>query len=170
LRRPRIADADAFLDAVRRSRTLHRPWVAPPATPAEFRTYVQRGGRANREYFLAWERGGPELVGALNLSEIVRGPLQSCFLGYYVFVPHDRQGLMSEALALVLAQAFGRVRLHRVEANVQPENERSIELLRRAGFRHEGFSPRYLKIAGRWRDHERWAILSEEYRDTRRKR
>lgn len=71
---------------------------------------------------------------------------------------------MSEALDLTLRHAFGALRLHRVEANVQPDNTASIALVRRAGLRLEGFSPRYLKVAGRWRDHERWAITVEDRR------
>jgi len=63
----------------------------------------------------------------------------------------------------VLRHAFVMLRLHRVEANIQPGNRASIALAEGAGFRREGFSPRYLKIGGRWRDHERWAILAEEW-------
>jgi [ribosomal protein S5]-alanine N-acetyltransferase len=70
--------------------------------------------------------------------------------------------MMSLGLELVLDRAFGELQLHRVEANIQPKNRRSIELVKRAGFRCEGLSPRYLKIAGRWRDHERWAITIED--------
>ncbi len=61
-------------------------------------------------------------------------------------------------------RAFGELGLHRLEANIQPDNAASIALVRKPGFRLEGYSPRYLKIAGRWRDHERWAILAEEWR------
>ena len=83
---------------------------------------------------------------------------------------HEGRGLMSEAMQLVLREAFGPLRLHRVEATIQPGNLPSIALARRNGFRLEGFSPRYLKINGRWRDHERWAINAEQWREFRRGR
>lgn len=82
----------------------------------------------------------------------------------------DSPAYMTEALALVLRQAFGPLRLHRVEADIQPGNRASIALVRRAGFRREGLSRRYLKIGGRWRDHERWALTVEEWRRRRRTR
>ncbi len=75
---------------------------------------------------------------------------------------------MGEALPLALVQAFRRLKLHRLEADVQPANRPSLRLLRRLGFRREGYSPRYLKLGGRWRDHERWALLAEEWRTGRR--
>jgi ribosomal-protein-alanine N-acetyltransferase len=75
---------------------------------------------------------------------------------------------MREGLELVLRHGFETIRLHRLEANIQPENTRSIALVRSAGFRLEGLSLRYLKIGGRWRDHERWAITTEDRRGARR--
>jgi [ribosomal protein S5]-alanine N-acetyltransferase len=78
--------------------------------------------------------------------------------------PFAGQGYMREGLELELRRAFLSPRLHRIEANIQPENHASIALARGAGFQREGFSPRYLKISGRWRDHERWAILAEDWR------
>jgi ribosomal-protein-alanine N-acetyltransferase len=68
---------------------------------------------------------------------------------------------MREDMLLVLKHAFQKLKLHRLEANIQPENPASIALARSCGFVREGFSRRYLKVGGRWKDHERWAILSE---------
>lgn len=104
-----------------------------------------------------------DIVGAININEIVRGPFQSGYLGYYAFSKHAGQGLMKQGLALVVGEAFTSLSLHRLEANIQPENVGSISLVRRCGFSKEGFSRRYLRIAGAWRDHERWALLREDW-------
>jgi len=104
-----------------------------------------------------------ELAGVINISEIVRGVFRSGYLGYYAFSPHSGRGYMTQGLRAVISLAFRRLRLHRLEANIQPDNDASRRLLQRLGFRCEGFSPRYLKIAGRWRDHERWAVTVEEW-------
>jgi ribosomal-protein-alanine N-acetyltransferase len=104
------------------------------------------------------------LVGVINVSEMVRGNFQSAYLGYYAFEPHSGRGLMRRGMALVINRAFGRLGLHRLEANIQPGNTASIELVRRLGFRREGYSPRYLKINRRWKDHERWALLAEDWK------
>jgi ribosomal-protein-alanine N-acetyltransferase len=101
------------------------------------------------------------LVGVVNLSNIVRGAFQSGYLGYYAFAGHERQGLMRAGLQAVIRHAFRALKLHRLEANVQPGNAASRALVQACGFRQEGFSPRYLKVGGRWRDHERWAILAD---------
>jgi ribosomal-protein-alanine N-acetyltransferase len=73
---------------------------------------------------------------------------------------------MSEGLRMVLRRAFRMHRLHRVEANIQPGNRASRRVVGRLGFRREGFSPRYLKIGGRWCDHERWALTHEEWQES----
>ena len=89
------------------------------------------------------------------------------YLGYSGFAAHAGRGYMTEAVGLVLREAFLTLRLHRVEANIQPDNAASIALVQRLGFELEGMSPRYLKIGGRWRDHERWALRAETWRARR---
>lgn len=103
------------------------------------------------------------IVGGINLSQIVYGPFRSAYLGYWIGAPHLRQGYMTEALQLALTRAFHQLGLHRVEANIVPDNEPSLALVRRAGFAREGYSRRYLEIAGRWRDHVRFALLAEDW-------
>jgi ribosomal-protein-alanine N-acetyltransferase len=87
-------------------------------------------------------------------------------LGYYAIVPFAGQGLMREGLQLMLQYAFQELQLHRIEANIQPENTASIALVKQCGFSKEGFSKRYLKIGGDWRDHERWALGVEDWEET----
>jgi [ribosomal protein S5]-alanine N-acetyltransferase len=164
LERPTPRRRAEFLAAVRRSRRLHAPWVSPPASPAAYAAYLGRLRRPTHVGYLVCRRDTGELVGVINVSEIVGGVFRSGYLGYYAFVPHARHGFMRDGVALVITEAFRRRRLHRLEANIQPGNRRSIRLVRALGFRREGFSPRYLKIFGRWRDHERWAVLAEAWR------
>lgn len=165
LEKPSLAHERQFLQAARRSRAFLRRWAPPPSTPRAYRAYLRRRQKPTHHGRFVVLRSSGEIVGVFDLSEIVRGPLQSAYLGYYGFLPHVGRGYMSEGLSLVLRWAFGALRLHRVEANIQPGNEASLALVRRFGFRREGFSPRYLKIAGRWRDHERWALLAEDWRE-----
>lgn len=169
LRPPAPADEPAFLALARASRALHGAWVRPPLTPAEFRHYL---ARAEREWDatpghacrLVVRRVDGELLGAANLNHLVWGGLRAASLGYYAFAPHAGHGYVREGVAQLLTFAFGRFGLHRVEAAVQPGNAASVALVRALGFRHEGRSPRYLKLGGRWRDHERWAVHAEEWR------
>jgi ribosomal-protein-alanine N-acetyltransferase len=165
IRRGRSGDADEFTALMRDSRELHAPWSFPPTRPEEFMALVDRARADDFELLILCRRGDGRILGFLNLSQIFRGPFLNAYLGYAVGGPHAGQGYMGEGIGLVLRHAFGSLGLHRIEANIQPGNERSLALAKRAGFRLEGFSPRYLKIDGRWRDHERWAILAEEYRE-----
>ena len=158
-----LSDREDFLELVRESRDLHRPWTYPPERADQFDDLVSRTVRddfACLTSVLAEER---ELVGIFTVSQIVRGYFQSAYLGYYANARHAGKGLMSESMKLVLDHAFGPLSLHRLEANIQPGNAPSVGLARGAGFRLEGYSPRYLLIGGRWRDHERYAITADEH-------
>ena len=159
LRRPAAADRDEFLALARRSWRLHRPWAHAPQDARAFRAFVASARRPRGERFVVCRRGDGAIVGVVNLNEIVRGALQSAFVGYYAFAGATGQELMTEGIRLALRYAFAVLRLHRVEANVQPGNRRSLALALRCGFHREGFSPRYLKIGGRWCDHERLAMV-----------
>ena len=158
-----LADEDEFLAAVRRSRSLHHPWVQPPATAEAYRDYLSKLEQSRNAAFFIWHDTPRALAGVVNLNEIVHGSFESAYLGYYAFIPFAGQGVMKDGLSLVITHAFRILKLHRLEANIQPANRRSKMLVKRLGFRREGLSPRYLKINGRWRDHERWAILSEDW-------
>ena len=166
LERPALSHAQRFLRAVHGSRELHRRWVSPPDDPGKFAQYVKSLRSGNREGFVV-VTGRDDIAGVVNVNEIVRGGFQSAYLGYYAFEPFAGRGFFRAGLSLVIARCFGELRLHRLEANIQPDNARSIALVKSLGFRLEGFSPRYLKIGGRWRDHERWALLSDNWRGTK---
>jgi len=168
LRRPTLADAAEYCTMIRESRALHRPWVYASSDPAAFRNYVRNASRDDYAGLLVCRRSDDAIAGVFNVSQMVRGGFQSAYMGYYAAAAHARQGYMAEGLELVLRYVFQTLRLHRLEANIQPGNTASIELVRGAGFRLEGFSPRYLKIGGRWRDHQRWAIVADDWRARRR--
>ena len=157
------ADRDAFLMLARDSRELHRPWTYPPERPDQFDDLFARSRRDDFVCLLSCPVDDPSTIaGVFTISQIVRGAFQSAYLGYYANERHAGQGLMREAMEQVLDHAFGPLALHRLEANIQPGNHPSIALARGAGFRLEGFSPRYLLIGGQWRDHERYAITADE--------
>jgi [ribosomal protein S5]-alanine N-acetyltransferase len=157
-------DRDEFVAAMRASRALHRPWLSPPTTAEAFDALLERAREASFEPMLARRRDDRAVVGFFNISHVIRGPLQSAFLGYGGVAAQAGRGYMTEAMELVLRRAFTELLLHRLEANIQPGNTASIALVQRCGFEREGFSARYLKVGGRWRDHERWAIRVERWR------
>ena len=161
LRALQPGDARALLAAARASRALHHPWLRAPQTPEQFHALLARAAQPDHHTHLVCLRDSGAAVGVINLSNIVRGAFASAYLSYYVFAGHERRGLMREALHAAVRHAFGTLKLHRLEANIQPGNAASRALVRACGFTLEGFSPRYLKIAGRWRDHERWARLAD---------
>lgn len=174
LRHPVASDRAEFVALRRSSRAHLAPWEPHP--PAGFDPWgddafdrlLATCTTATDMRLLVVERATSRLAGLISISGIVRGPLQSAYVGYWIGSSFAGRGLMTEALALAVRYAFQSLRLHRVEANIQPHNSPSRRLVRRLGFRREGFSPRYLKIAGRWTDHERWAITLEDFTRLRR--
>lgn len=168
IRFPVSADAPEFTRLRRVSRRFHAPWEPRPprGAPAwdDFSHFLATADAPDRKRFLICRRSDGAIVGYVGLSQIFLGPLRSACMGYWVALPFAGHGYMTEGVRLVLRYAFTTLKLHRVEANMQPSNASSRALARRCGLRREGFSPRYLKIAGRWRDHERWALTVEDWR------
>lgn len=168
LRRPVAADVQILLALHRASARLYRGLASPMTTTRACAAYVARASRPDYCGMLVCRRMDDQIVGAVNISQIVRGGFQSAYMGYQAFTPYAGHGYMTAAMPLALRVVFRHLRLHRVEANIQPGNTASIALVTRAGFVNEGYSERYLKIAGRWRDHERWAITVERWSTQRR--
>jgi ribosomal-protein-alanine N-acetyltransferase len=164
VRRPSGADRAVVVEASRRSRHLHHPWLVAPTEDAAFDAYVRRLRSPRHHGFLLAGRDGAP-VGIVNVSDIILGSFRSAHLSYYAFDGSEGRGLMSEGTRFVVAHALGPLGLHRLEANIQPTNEPSRRLTRACGFRLEGYSPNYLTVDGAWRDHERWAITAEDLED-----
>ena len=107
-------------------------------------------------------RAGGELVGRLTLSQVFRKAFRNCYLGYWVGEEHNGRGYATGAVRLAVSYAFDELGLHRVQANTMTKNPRSARVLEKAGFRKEGMALRYLQIAGRWEDHDMFAITAED--------
>jgi ribosomal-protein-alanine N-acetyltransferase len=164
LRGLRRSDRSEFLALMHASRSFHRGRVDPPLTNAAFARYLGQLRESDRKGFAICRREDAAIVGVINLNGISRGAVHSAFLGYYLGAAHAGRGYMREALELVQRHAFREMRLHRLEADIQPDNAASIALVRSCGFRFEGYMRRFLKIGGRWRDHVIYACLADEWR------
>jgi [ribosomal protein S5]-alanine N-acetyltransferase len=163
IRRPTLDDCDEFIALIQASRTLHGPWVNLPDTRERFEAFIRsRASRITEDAFVICDVATGAIAGDVNINCIVRGHFHSAYLGYAIGETYAGRGYMTEGLRLVIEYAFTEMKLHRLEANVQPDNLPSLAVVRKCGFKKEGFSPRYLNINGQWRDHERWAILADD--------
>ena len=106
--------------AVRNSRALHKGLVSPPANSADYRQYVNSLRQKNRIGFLVTLPDSGNIAGVVNVNEIVRGHFQSAYLGYYAFLPYAGRGFMWQGIQRVIQLCFRDLRLHRLEANIQP--------------------------------------------------
>jgi ribosomal-protein-alanine N-acetyltransferase len=162
LREPKVQDEASFITTMQNSKDFHYPFITAPCTSEEFQTYLHKSKQESEQYYIAWD-DKQQIIGVFNISGIIRGVFKSAYLGYYAAVDYAGKGLMSKALKLVLKEIFTSIDLHRIEANIQPNNTASIHLATRNGFLKEGFSPRYLKINGSWQDHFRFALTFEDW-------
>ena len=165
-----IGDYAQWAELRARSRDHLTPWEPEwsrdELTRDAFRRRIRhhlREARDDQGYaFAVLDERTDRLIGGLSLSNLRRGVTQSASLGYWVGLPHFRQGAMTEAVRAIIPMAFGALRLHRIEAATMPENAPSIRVLERNGFAREGYARRYLKINGDWRDHILFARLADD--------
>ena len=143
-------------------------WPEDDLTQAAFRRRLRRQeediARDEAYAFLIFDQTSDALLGGLTLGGIRRGVSQTGTLGYWMGAQHAGQGHMTRAVSATVEFAFGKLRLHRVEAACIPHNASSIALLERNGFRREGHARSYLKIDGAWRDHILFALVDADPR------
>jgi ribosomal-protein-alanine N-acetyltransferase len=161
LQDPAEADADEVVRQLRASRPFHHPWVIAPCDLPAWNRYLRRLRRDTEAGFLIRRTRDEALCGVANLNIIVFDALCSAYLSYYAVAGMNGRGYMKAGLELVIRHAFDHLGLHRLEANIQPDNVNSLRLVEGLGFQREGYSPRFLRINGEWRDHERWALLAD---------
>ena len=161
IRPPRATDVPELRRTLRASAEHLRPWNPPPAS-GEDPTSVTAVSRSVATHRRVWRRGEsfpflvmpaahPErLAGRVTLGNVVRGAFHSVHLGYWTSEEHVGTGVATEAVARVIDFAFTEAGLHRVQAAIIERNTRSLRVVEKLGFRHEGLSPRYLFIDGRW--------------------
>lgn len=170
LRHPTEADSNEFTALRVASQRFLAPWEATPPdgsdsfAPQYFERVLKTSNTDLNQRFLICSVESGSIMGAVSVGNIVRGAFQSCYTGYWIGQKYSGQGFMTEALTLALRHAFVALELHRVEANIVPDNTASKALVRKLGFRQEGLALRYLRINGRWRDHEHWAMTFEDWR------
>lgn len=163
LRYPKISDFEEFTALNKSSVDFHKGLANPPKNKDSFDEFIKRSEQAANESFLICLIETDEIMGSIGLSQIFRGGFQNAYLGYYLGEKFAGKGFASEAIALIVKFAFEELKLHRIEANIQPHNPASIAIVKKNGFTKEGFSPKYLQIDDAWRDHERWAIIFENW-------
>lgn len=168
LRPLRPEDAEEYISVRGRNRHWLGPWDATSPVPvsgsrtfADVVDFYQEEALAGRMLPFVIEVDG-ELVGQVNVSNIVLGSFRSCTVGYWVAQAVAGRGIMPTALALVADHAFADLALHRVEVNIRPENSASLAVVRKLGFRDEGLRRRMLHIDGGWRDHRSFALTTED--------
>ena len=165
IRRVCRADYDELTALSRESAELHRRWLSDRESTVEaFENYLMRFEQPGYEGFVICLRDTGAIVGGVNINNIARGTLQSGILGYTAYTSTTGHGYVTEGLGLVVGLAFGDLGLHRLEANIQPANTPSLNVVKRLGFRYEGLSLAFQFIDGDWRDHERWAITKDAAR------
>ena len=151
-----------YLRAVRGSIKTLKPWIEVIKTRKAFTQLIKAISAPEDKAYLIRRMGDGALVGVIEIRDIFMGHFKCGYLIYYAFNGFRGEGYMKEALSIIIERAFKKFKLHRLEANIQPNNKSSIGLAKSVGLLYEGYSPKFLKINGDWRDHERWAMINDK--------
>lgn len=174
LRPPRTQDVGELRRVLRKNHAHLKPWNPAP-TPGEDPTSITEVSNTVLRHRRDWKHGAgfvfmvsardapSRFIGKIALNGVMRGAMYGAYLGYWMDEDVVGRGLVTEGIKAVLAFAFGPAGLHRVQAAIMPRNSRSLRVVAKLGFRHEGYAQRYLQIAGNWEDHEIFAMTREEF-------
>lgn len=173
LRYLKDSDAGPLAEMHRRNREFWQAYT--PKRPEAYyteayqlkriRTAAAKRERDEQYTFGIFLAGHDELIGIIELTEVARGPYQSCWLGYYVDRAHNGRGYTTEAVRLIVDFAFRILKIHSIEAGVMPHNIGSIRVLEKGGFLKEGLSRKSVKINGKWEDHWHFALVNPDDSD-----
>jgi [ribosomal protein S5]-alanine N-acetyltransferase len=153
-------DASAFVALAKESLYFHRKWIKLPTDPDAFERYLSAFDGKSAFCFVVCH--GELIVGSVSLTGIEREPYQRGRLGYGVFEQYARMGYIAFGLKHVISFAFDNLGLHRLEADIQSDNEPSKLLIKKLDFKYEGLSRKFIRINNQWIDHERWALTFNE--------
>jgi ribosomal-protein-alanine N-acetyltransferase len=166
-----VKDAPQVLDYLFRNQAFFKPWS--PQRDPHFYTLdyqeeklllesqlLQEGSLLKWWIFEKKRPHPPKIIGDITFANIIRGAFQSCHLGYKMDAHQKNKGYMTEALTVSIASLFHERKLHRIEANIMPRNQRSIRVVEKLNFINEGISKKYLQINGVWEDHLHYVLLN----------
>ena len=114
--------------------------------------------------FLIFKNDSLEFIGEVNISNVQRGVIQSCSIGYWIAKNYEGCGMMSESLQLIKDFIFNELKLHRIEAACLPHNKASLKVLLKNGFKEEGVARKLLKINDKWQDHKLLSFIIDDFR------
>ena len=169
IRRPGEKDEAEFMSNLKHSRDFLYPWIINRTSVSFYKSYLLRFEKRDIGYFVCLKKNG-KIAGVININEVEKGDDDKATLGFYSFLPYARQGYLSEGLNLVLEEAFNHLGFRCLEANIQSENQASINFVQKHGFRQENFLPRSLLVSGKWLDHDRWALHRDVWLENRNKK
>jgi len=170
---PKVRDAAAIVDFLRRNKSFHRPTdpIRPKTfyTEAHWKKQIPRVRRMFRrdvmvQFMLSLKEEPSRIIGIITFSQIARGSFQACYLGYAIDRKEEGKGLMTEAVRLGGDYMFREKCLHLIMANYMPRNAKSARVLEKLGFRIDGLTKEYLLINGRWEDHVLTSLVNPNWR------